>query len=72
DAHGEKTVIIEDQKLPGAKFYYGASHTKLINRFYEAIRTKTNNYIHVKEGLMAMKMIDAIRTSSQKHQTITF
>lgn len=72
DAHGEKTVIIEDQKLPGAKFYYGASHTKLINRFYEAIRTKTNDYIHVKEGLMAMKMIDAIRTSSQKHETITF
>jgi len=72
DAHGEKTVIIEDQKLPGSKFYYGASHARLINRFYEAVQTKTDDYIHVKEGLMAMKMIDAIRTSSRKHETITF
>ena len=37
-------------KLPGSKFYYGASHTKLINHFYSCIENDTNDYIHVKDA----------------------
>ena len=32
---GKKEEIIEDTKLSGSKFYYGASHMKLINQFYD-------------------------------------
>src|SRR5699024_2163665 len=64
--HGQKVTIIEDAKVPGTKFYYGASHSKLINHFYTCIENNTNDYINVKEALPSMKMIDAIRKSSDK------
>lgn len=68
---GQKVAIIEDAKLPGTKFYYGASHAKLINHFYTCIENNTNDYIHVKDALPSMKMIDAIRKSSDKKEAIS-
>ncbi|WP_203247613.1 Gfo/Idh/MocA family protein [Sporosarcina beigongshangi] len=62
---GKKVEIIEDTKLPGSKFYYGASHAKLINHFYTCIENNTDNYIHVKDAQASMEMIDAIRKSSE-------
>ena len=63
---GKKVEVIEDTKLPGSKFYYGASHAKLINHFYECIENDTDNYIHVKDAQASMEMIDAIRKSSER------
>lgn len=63
--NGKKEEIIEDQKLPGAKFYYGASHAKLINQFYTCIIKNNNNYVHVRDALVSLKMIDAICQSSK-------
>ena len=60
----EKEKIIEDAKLPGTKFYYGASHSKLINKFYSCIKNNNKDYVHVKDALISIKMIDAIRKSS--------
>ena len=41
--NGEKERLIEDAKLPGAKFYYGASHKKLIGKFYRALEENTQD-----------------------------
>lgn len=63
--NGKKEEIIEDSKLAGSKFYYGASHTKLINKFYSCIKNNTDDYVHVKDALTSIKMIDVIRKSSE-------
>ncbi|WP_085993641.1 Gfo/Idh/MocA family protein [Oceanobacillus senegalensis] len=67
---GKKVRVIEDEKLPGAKFYYGASHSKLINHFYSCIEKDTHDYIQVKEAQISMEMISAIRRSSEIKQII--
>lgn len=60
-----KEEIIEDTRLPGSKSYYGASHKKLINKFYECIKNNTQDYVHVKDALTSIIMIDTIRKSSE-------
>ncbi|WP_163530033.1 Gfo/Idh/MocA family protein [Halobacillus ihumii] len=67
---GKREKIIEDAKLPGAKFYYGASHSKLINHFYSCIENDSDDYIHVKEAQTSMEMISAIRRSSKINEEI--
>ena len=67
---GKKERMVEDAKLPGSKFYYGASHMKLINHFYTCIVNNTYDYIHVKDALTSIEMIDAIRKSSELKQEI--
>ena len=39
---------VEDARLPDTKFYYGASHAKLIGKFYKALEDGTDDYIHVR------------------------
>jgi predicted dehydrogenase len=67
---GMTEEIVEDTKLPGAKFYYGASHAKLINHFYCCITNDTHDYVHAKDALASITMIDAIRKSSEEKRTI--
>ena len=62
--------MIEDAKLPGSKFYYGASHSKLINQFYSCIENDSHDYVHVKDALPSIKIIDAIRKSSELKQAL--
>ena len=66
----KKQEVIEDTKLPGSKFYYGASHAKLINQFYDCIINDTDDYIHARDAQKSMEMISAIRRSSEIKQTI--
>lgn len=67
---GIVTKIVEDTKMPGEKFYYGASHNRIIHAFYESILSDTDEYISAKEAVQSLKMIDAIRTSSETKKTI--
>ncbi|WP_053362241.1 Gfo/Idh/MocA family oxidoreductase [Bacillus sp. FJAT-27251] len=67
---GKKEEIIEDTKLPGSKFYYGASHAKLINHFYSCIENDSDDYVHAKDALISIKIIDAIRMSSASKEKI--
>ena len=67
---GSRERIVEDEKLPGTKFYYGASHGKLINRFYQEIESDGQDYIHVKDALMSIRLIDAIRQSGRTGETV--
>jgi UDP-N-acetyl-2-amino-2-deoxyglucuronate dehydrogenase len=67
---GKKEDLIEDTKLPGTKFYYGASHLKIINRFYECILNDTDDYVHAKDALTSIQMIDAIFKSSNLKEEV--
>ena len=51
-------------KLEGIKFYYGASHTRLVARFYKAVAENSDDYIHISEGAMIVKLMDSIFRSS--------
>ncbi|OAB40177.1 Gfo/Idh/MocA family protein [Paenibacillus antarcticus] len=70
NVRGEKEELIEDTKLLGTKSYYGASHVRLIDQFYSCIATNAQDYVHVKDALIAMKMIDTIRKSSEVKRTM--
>ncbi|MGI8348863.1 Gfo/Idh/MocA family protein [Niallia circulans] len=70
DKNGKKIVIEEDTMLYGSKFYYGASHKKLIDGFYASILENRQDYIHVKDALPSLQMIDAIIQSSKLRREI--
>ena len=61
---GTRTLVCKAPKLEGIKFYYGASHTRLIARFYEAVKNNTDDYIHISEGAMIVKLMDSIFRSA--------
>ena len=69
---GEEEVIAEDSKAFAGKQVYGSSHVKLIERFYQAVKTGSDDYIHPEEGIPSLKMIDAILESSKSGKTIKF
>ena len=58
-----ETKLVEDQKLPGSKFYYGASHKKLIRGFYDCLEDGSDEYIHVRDAYMSVHLIDVIKDS---------
>lgn len=62
---GTKERLVEDAKMPGTKFYYGASHGKLIGKFYHAIETGSKEYLHVKDAFMSIRLIDVIQESGR-------
>lgn len=67
---GRKELLAENERLPGAKFYFGVSHKKLINKFYEQLETDGDDYIHVKDAQMCIRLIDAIHQSSREKRTV--
>lgn len=67
DPDGTVTVLCEDARLPGAKFYFGASHSKLIDKFYRALETGGDDYIHVKDAEMSIRLIGAILRSGKEN-----
>ncbi|MBN6849834.1 UDP-N-acetyl-2-amino-2-deoxyglucuronate dehydrogenase [Staphylococcus saprophyticus] len=69
---GEKIKIAEDEKMTGNKTYYGPSYGKLINAFYDCINNDSNNYVHPKDALTSIAMIDAIQKSSESLKTVQF
>lgn len=63
--NGRKEVLAEDDKLPGSKFYYGAGHINLINRFYKSIVNDEQDYVKVEDAMPSMEMIELMDRSSQ-------
>ena len=59
-----REVIVKAPKLEGIKFYYGASHTRLVARFYKAVAENTDDYIHISEGAMVIRLMDSIFRSA--------
>ncbi|WP_373238125.1 Gfo/Idh/MocA family protein [Hungatella hathewayi] len=62
---GGKKKLAEDRKFPGTHFYYGASHGKLIDRFYRVLEMGEGEYIRVKDAKMSIRLIDAILESGK-------
>lgn len=60
-----KEKLAEDDRLPGSKFYYGSSHGKLIGKFYEAVEKGSQDYLHVADAKMSIRLIDAIQESGR-------
>lgn len=71
DLDGTVTTLCEDVRLPGAKFYFGASHGKLIDKFYRAMEIGGDDYIHVKDAVMSIRLIDAILRSDKEKAPVT-
>lgn len=61
---GRKEVIVEDDKLPGSKFYYGAGHMHLIDRFYASVLNDDHDYVSVADSIPSMQMIKMMDKSS--------
>ena len=59
-----REVITKAPVLEGIKFYYGASHARLIARFYKAVAENTDDYIHISEGAMVVQLMDSIFRSA--------
>lgn len=59
-----RELIIRAPRLEGIKFYYGASHARLIARFYRAVAENTDDYIHISEGAMVVRLMDSIFRSA--------
>lgn len=68
---GSRTRLEEDARLAGSKFYYGASHGKLIGKFYKALEEGTRDYTHVKDAEMSIRLIDAIHASGRTGEYVT-
>ncbi|RFA32972.1 oxidoreductase [Virgibacillus dokdonensis] len=56
----------------GAKGYWGVSHVKQINNFYDSIRDDQTPDITGKEALKTQKMIAAIYESGKKKERVVF
>lgn len=70
DPDGTVTTLCEDARLPGSRFYFGASHSKLIDKFYCALETGGDDYIHVKDAEMSVRLICAILRSSRENEVV--
>ena len=67
---GELEKLAEDDRLPGTKFYFGASHGKIISQFYQCLEKDSQEYVHARDAVVSMQMIDAIRRSSESGATV--
>lgn len=67
---GQRQIVCQDLTLEGEKSYYGASHSSLIQHFYDAIEQDTDEYVSVQDALPSMLMIDAMKKSSNMKRTV--
>ena len=66
-----REVLVRAPKLEGIKFYYGASHARLIARFYKAVAENTDDYIHISDGAMVVRLMDTIFRSANTGALVT-
>ena len=56
--------------LEGIKFYYGASHSKMVERFRKALENNTDDYIHVRDAVMVMRLMETIFRSAKEDRLV--
>ena len=61
---GTREVVVKAPVLEGIKFYYGASHSRMIERFRKAVETGSDDYIHVKDGTTVIRLMETIFRSA--------
>lgn len=65
-----KELIATDELRVGGKSYYGAGHRALIKDFYSYLRDGSGTVVSVSEASQSVKLIDAIRLSSEEGRAI--
>lgn len=65
DEDEKKEKLAQDEQLEGAKFYFGASHKLLIDRFYKAVIDDTRDYVTVSDALPSIRLIEMMAASSK-------
>ena len=65
-----REVICKAPVLEGIKFYYGASHTRMIERFRKAVASGSDDYIHVKDAVMVIRLMETIFQSGREDKLI--
>lgn len=71
EADGSRIKLVEDSRITGSKFYYGAGHDQLIAKFYRSLEEGSGDYIHVKDAKMSICLIDAIQESARAGKYVT-
>ncbi|GAA0181385.1 Gfo/Idh/MocA family oxidoreductase [Clostridium sediminicola] len=54
-------LLAKEQVTKSVKNYFGISHGKLIQNFYNAVLNDTDNYVSFNEGIKVLKLIEEIR-----------
>ena len=65
-----REVICKAPRLEGIKFYYGASHSKMVDQFRLAVETGGDDYVHVRDAVMVIRLMDTIFKSSKEDKLI--
>lgn len=65
-----RKVICTAPRLEGIKFYYGASHSKMVDLFRQAVETGGDNYVHVRDAVMVIRLMDTIFKSAKEDKLI--
>ncbi|MGN0977173.1 MAG: Gfo/Idh/MocA family protein [Faecousia sp.] len=65
-----REVVCKAPVLEGIKFYYGASHTRMIERFRKAVESGSDDYIHVKDAVMVIRLMETIFRSAKEDKLI--
>jgi predicted dehydrogenase len=70
---GKKEWLTGNRYQTGYKDYWGGSHKKLIEHFYQCIvEQRGEGYITVEESMVSLKMIEGIYRSSATNQKYSF
>jgi predicted dehydrogenase len=67
-----RELLASDSGAFAGKQVYGNSHVTLIEKFYQELESGGGGYIHPEEGLPSLRIIDAVRESSQTGKTVRF
>ncbi len=54
----------------GVRFYYGASHARLVERFRLAVETGSDDYIHVRDAVMVIRLMETIFRSAKEDRLL--
>ena len=65
-----REVICKAPRLEGIKFYYGASHSKMVELFRQAVETGGDNYVHARDAVMVIRLMDTIFKSAKEDKLI--
>ena len=65
-----REVVVKAPVLEGIKFYYGASHSRMVERFRKALEENSDDYIHVRDAVMVMRLMETIFRSAKEDRLV--
>lgn len=66
----DRQVICRAPRHEGVRFYYGASHAKMVERFRLAVETGGDDYVHVRDAVMVIRLMETIFQSAKEDRLI--